>query len=747
MKKLFPLFLFFVLAFAGFAQPKLSWKKHVKLADEFYAKTLYTDAAEHYEAAWRQKPKKKDIINKAAECYYIIKDYKKAAAAFQNVKDEHSKFPLAGLRYARCLKQDGNYDEASREFVYFLNNYNAADKPVLSEIVQNEIRGCELGIKLSAEPAENKVQLMHLNNNVNSPETEFAPIPFTDDVLYYSSTMSNKARIYFTMREKGGDWKKSAQPKNFPDIPNEHFCNGTLTPDNKRFYFTICQSQESWGGLTTRCEINVIKKIGDTWTTPLRLRDYINLASASTTHPFVVHKNGKEILYFASNREGSIGGMDLWYTERNIDSDDIDFTFPVNLGPQINTLGDEITPFYDSREGVLYFSSNGQVSLGGQDIFKSKGELSNWAAPENAGAPFNSPTDDFYFTLKPSGHGGFFVSNRIFGMEKLTTTHEDLFEFEKDSPAMAAAPAPSNTQPEKAVTAVPDTPKPADNTTAKPADMTKKPTAPVDSEPLVDGISVLKGMVFDRDTDEPISGAAVSLYEVMDDGRRRLLIKKNSVEGKYEFALLSDQNFYLEASMDGYVNGSAEFSTKGGKTLVNEDIFIKKFSPDVAMQQEKPVYTEPKPEPKNSDSKEMKINKSPKNTKTEVPVKNEESTVTEPAPDFENYDDYYIARGQSSHDKVEFKARAPRHQGEYFKVQLIAIDKFNAEEARFKKVADLGRFDTEFILDKKLSRVLLADFYSMDEAKQILKKVKSLGFPRAFIVHYKDGERYGMIYR
>src|SRR5690606_23435864 len=145
-------------------------------------------------------------------------------------------------------------------FVYFLNNYNAADKPVLSEIVQNEIRGCELGIKLSAEPAENKVQLMHLNNNVNSPETEFAPIPFTDDVLYYSSTMSNKARICFTMREKGGDWKKSAQPKNFPDIPNEHFCNGTLTPDNKRFYFTICQSQESWGGLTTRCEINVIKK-------------------------------------------------------------------------------------------------------------------------------------------------------------------------------------------------------------------------------------------------------------------------------------------------------------------------------------------------------------------------------------------------------------------------------------------------------------------------------------------------------
>jgi hypothetical protein len=467
---------FAILTLPLMAQDGMNWKAHLKLADELYAKSLYADAAEHYEAAWRQKPKKNELIHKAAECYYIIKDYKKAIAAYQNIKDDHKNFPLAGLRYARCLKQDGNYDEASREFIDYLNKYEEGDKAIITEIVQNEIRGCELGLELYGQEMPTNVEIIHPGDAINSPETEFAPIPFNDDVLYYSSTVSSKAQIYFTMRNKAGKWKQAGPPKNFPDLPGQHYGNGTLTPDGKRFYFTICESEENWGGLTTRCEINVIKKIGDTWTTPQRLRDYINLAGSTTTHPYVIHREGKEILYFSSNREGSIGGMDLWLVERDINSDDIDFTFPVNLGPQINTLGDEITPFFDESENVMYFSSNGHVSVGGMDIFKVVAKRNDWGTPENIGLPFNSMADDFYFVKMPSGNGGYIVSNRVFGMEKITTTHEDIFEFryeetpavvnnkpqaEKSEEKPSASPkeevADNTTQPEKTTPPAPKT--------------------------------------------------------------------------------------------------------------------------------------------------------------------------------------------------------------------------------------------------------------------------------------------------
>lgn len=739
MKNLFTIGLC-LLTFHLFSQEKLNWKTHVKKADEFFAKSLYADAAEHYEAAWRQKPKKKELIFKAAEAYYTIKDYKKAASAYQHVKDDQKNYPLAGLRYARCLKQDGNYDEASREFVYYREKYSGADRAILQEVVQNEILGCELGIKLSGEPMTKDVQLLHLSGEVNSPETEFAPIPFNDNVLYFSSNMSNKAKIYFTMREKEGDWKKAAPPKNFPEIPNEHFCNGTLTPDGKRFYFTICKSIENWGGLTTRCEINMIKKVGDTWTAPLRLRDYINLENATATHPFVLHKDGKEIIYFASNREGSIGGMDLWFVERSVDSDDIDFSFPVNLGGEINTLGDEMTPFYDLKDGVLYFSSNGHITLGGQDVFKATGGLTRWTTPENIGQPFNSSADDFYFTKSPTGHLGFLASNRIFGMEKITTTHEDLFEFRLQKEAFKQEVAERIIE-EKPVK----------------KEEPKQPVVATTPPPVPEALKV-KGNIFDKMQDISIEGATVYLYEVSPENKKRLVANQRSETGKFEFTILPDRRFVLEAQKDGYAKSTMEFSSKEGVS-VTEDLFMVKASEQAMAENTEGA---PPAEVKKEDKQTVKINTSPKTStkpsdtakpKSKEPVmtKPEDDKISEPtaitSKDLEYTGAPYVARGRSGADNAQFSTSAPRHQGEYFKIQLLAIDKFDPAQERYQPIEGLGRLDTEFLTEKKLHRVLLAEFFSLDDAKAMLKTVQQKGFPKAFIVKYTEGERHGMIYR
>ena len=173
----------------------MSWKKHKKLAEQLYAQGDYAGAADNYEKAWQKKNSKKELIFKAGESYYLIKDYRKAAEALQNVKDENEEFQLPGLKYARSLKQDGQYKKAGEAFQHFLDNYTGQGKAILEDIIQTEIQGCELGKELPAR-ANRDVEIQLLGGGVNSDEDEFAPFPLGGGGIYFSSSMGGKARIY-----------------------------------------------------------------------------------------------------------------------------------------------------------------------------------------------------------------------------------------------------------------------------------------------------------------------------------------------------------------------------------------------------------------------------------------------------------------------------------------------------------------------------------------------------------------------
>ena len=103
----------------------------------------------------------------------------------------------------------------------------------------------------------------------------------------------------------------------------------------------------------------------------------------------------------------------------------------------------------------------------------------------------------------------------------------------------------------------------------------------------------------------------------------------------------------------------------------------------------------------------------------------------------------YTARGRGPNDDYEYQTTAPRHNGTYYKIQLAAVGSFKSD--RFSNVADLGRVDTELILARGLTRVLLADFFSLGDARSALQKVKNKGYSGAYIVEYIDGERYSKV--
>lgn len=669
-----------LLAFSAQAQDKLSWKKHVKLADELYAKAQYADAGEHYRAAFKQKTKKKELAYMAGECFFTIRDYRNAAEAWKNVKDENTAFPMIGLRYARCLKQNGEYEAASSEFIKFLGNYNATDKLVVSQIVQNELRGCELAAQYTMKGDDPNIVLEHLNSNINTPETEFGPIPFSDEALYFSSTMAKRAEIYRSIRPAGADWGKASPIDNFPAIEKDHFCNGALTPDNSRFYFTICKSEEKWGGLTTHCEIYVTRRVGKTWTAAERLPSYINEQNVTTTQPNVVHVDNTEILYFASNRNGGMGGMDIWYTTREISSNANDFTLPINAGSRINTKGDEITPFYDKIEGNLYFASNGQISMGGFDIFRTKGAKSQWQTAENVGTPLNSPADDFSFVKLPSGKGGFIVSNRSHGMVKVNTTDEDIFGFNYETPVVQFA---------------------------------------------------ARGEVFSKASREMLDDVEVAIYEIDDKGQRRFLKKVVSPNGHYDFAVEPSRKYALEATKDGYFMASYSFDSYDynnysdfGAPLYMEPYGVGGGDEGDSMKEDAQKLAVS--EKVNTPTKEVAKPEAPKKevTKPEAPKK---EVVMAPAP---------------ATTKTNAAKAAPLTTGTYYKIQIIALKNVDMNHSRFSNVKNMRRIDKEFYSDRNLYRVMLADYATLEEAQADLPSIRGMkDFSDAFIVEYKNGER------
>ncbi len=493
------------------------WKAHYRLAEKKMKRGDYYLAGYHYEAAYRIKNKKK-LAYKAAEAYAAIKDFRRAANMYAKVLDYEKKYPFVRLKYARALKQSGEYEKAIREFVYFISHYKGADKEQWNQVVDREIEGCALGISYSDENSMGLLNVDLLPHPINSSSIEMAPIPVADDVLYFASLKTGVGSIFRTQME-AGRWSAPVMPDNFPSLDGYHYGSGSLSPDFKRFYFTKCANT---GSLRAKCHIYVTVHKGHSWTEPKPLPQYINWENSTTTHPFVTEMDGKEYLFFASDRENGRGGLDLYVAERELSSEALDFTFPKNLGPDINTAGDEETPFYSADEEALYFSSNGHVSMGGLDVFKVKGTPGAFGQPVNLGAPVNSPADDLFFVKSSGQDRGYFCSNRLFGSRKISTTDEDIFSFH-----------------------------------FKPDRYT------------------VSGYVLDDDH-RPMRNVLVTLYERNGNGELIYLTGRTFSDGHYKFPVRINKNYVLEVEKDGYPVRSVAVTTFGEhpQADLKEDIVL-----------------------------------------------------------------------------------------------------------------------------------------------------------------------------
>lgn len=543
----YALLLFFAVGY--FTQPlradeKFNKKRYLKAANDAFKAGSIFSATDLYLKILENAPNEKSVLYNLAQSYWLARDYENAATYFQQCYEADSTSNTLALYYAAvCNKMQGKYTEAMPMFKHFIKICKEADAQKMKKWARVETEGCRFALQ-EAKP-DPFVRLNHLGKEVNSNYGDVAPA-YRNDQLYFASINSDTVLVMkadrsdadkeanlmklYSSNISDNSYAEKVQIKTFSQ-PGKHISNPSFNEEGNKMLYTICNGDL----LHPDCQIFISEMKNLEWTEGKLLNEEINLKGATNTQPFLAASNGRETLYFVSNREGGKGGLDIWYSMVNKKGE---FSTPKNLGSKINTDRDELTPFYDSKANALYFSSNGWISMGGQDIFKSyadgSGRFSKTA--ENLGAPFNSPCDDIYYRYGQNSETGYIVSNRpgIFSVRGKTCCF-DIFNYKYDRRIWLA----------------------------------------------------VKGRVIDEATQQPISGATLNLsLRSNATAETDVTIANDTSKGEvpYFFNLKPEKLYKITASKDGYFTSSQQFGTVGITVSDTQvvDIYLKKMEKNKA---------------------------------------------------------------------------------------------------------------------------------------------------------------------
>jgi outer membrane protein OmpA-like peptidoglycan-associated protein len=207
-----------------------------------------------------------------------------------------------------------------------------------------------------------------------------------------------------------------------PFNKNENEGGATISIDNKHLFYTICKDE---GGAQMNCDVYYSDLVDGKWTEVQKVEG-VNDKVDWDSQPSIA-ADGKS-LYFGSDRKGGYGGIDIYKSVRDETGK---WSPPENLGPTINTSGNDKTPFIHSDSETLYFSSDGQPGFGGYDIFYSKkDDDGKWREPKNIGYPINTEADDLGFFAGLDGKYGYFASNKREKVKGRSKGGWDIYSFE-----------------------------------------------------------------------------------------------------------------------------------------------------------------------------------------------------------------------------------------------------------------------------------------------------------------------------
>lgn len=420
-----------------------SIQHRIKKADKKFAIGEYYDAAQIYKQCnQRLHPKKQRDLKahvsfRQGECFRILNDAKAVSSYASAIKCKYQD-SIVYLHYGEVLMYQGKYKEAEKAFNTYLESHPDSYQ------AKAGVYACQQVGEWKKTPTRYKVMLA--KEFTAKRASTFAPafIGDNDDALMFTTNRQERTKgkekktqrpspvtgqqlfkLYSARKNAAGKWEDIEIADGLYDegadaekAENDSTSGGKALPaemgvccfskDGKTMYFTYSRPIN---GQDLGAKIYTSTRASGQWSEPQELTLFKD-SSITCGHP-ALNATG-DTLYFVSDAPGGQGGKDIWLAE----FDGTNWSIPMNLGPQINTSGEELYPTIRNN-GTLYFSSTGHPGYGGLDIFKAERDTMavdsasgmGWAV-YNMGAPFNTNGDDFGITFASEGEQGFFSSNR-----------------------------------------------------------------------------------------------------------------------------------------------------------------------------------------------------------------------------------------------------------------------------------------------------------------------------------------------
>lgn len=358
-----------------------------------------------------------DLLNKAIaadahfpEAFQVLADiqrkqkkFAEAEKTYQLVLTLHPRFlsqTWLGLGISQFNQME--YTAAAGCFKNYLDAGQGSTETIAH--VRKYLENCRFSIVAMASPKPFNPQ--NLGPKVNTAADEYLPSVTVDDsTLIFTRRLNNNEDFYISSRTMKG-WNLARPLDEAINTPEYNEGAGSISADGNDLYYTLCGRP----GVIGRCDIYVSHRQSNHWAEPRNLGPEVNTEGWESQPS--ISANGRT-LYFTSSRPGGYGGFDIWKTEKLPLNH---WSKPVNLGPEINTTGNEISPFIHPDDETLYFSSDGLPGMGGKDLFYSRRNVSgNWTSPVNLGYPINTAGDESTLIITANGRKGYFASDKLTG--------------------------------------------------------------------------------------------------------------------------------------------------------------------------------------------------------------------------------------------------------------------------------------------------------------------------------------------
>ncbi|MEA3494793.1 MAG: OmpA family protein, partial [Bacteroidota bacterium] len=509
--------------FSLYAQPnKVFTSSKSRKALTLYSKATellmvknYKDAEIILNNAIKADPNYVDAYMRLSSIYYKTGKIEKEKAMYEKALELKPEYPNVNFNYAYLLMRETDYENAIKYFKIFAE-FGGTSQRFQKKAYEN-IELCKFRIHQMKHPVPYK--LNNAGKSINTELDEYWPVLTADDgnLFFTRKLLANKsAKVAFAQFNedifisdfKNNDWTNTRPLPGFLNSPNKNEGAISISPDGNSLYFTICSEDRNLG--YGWCDIYYSEYRRGKWQAPKNIGQPIN-TRGKETQPSISF-DGKTI-YFSANREGSVGKLDIWKSTKLKNGK---WSEPVNLGPRINTKGNEQSPFIHSDDQTLYFSTDKRKGMGESDIFIARRLPSGeFGMVTNLGYPLNSHKSELGIFVSASGRKAFVASRKEGGEGGL-----DIYDFKM----------PNKFKPRP--------------------------------------VCYLKGVVYDADTKQKLGAR----FELINLSTGKLIVESRSdpITGKFLVAIPSDKDYALNVSRKGYLFYSDNFSIKGIKSTAFE---------------------------------------------------------------------------------------------------------------------------------------------------------------------------------